>query len=346
MLYIHHTSCISPQKTYGNQGFSFDQKSVDGKLLSIEPDYSGIPPGILRRMGKAVRMGVGAALPLLHQQTVPDGIILGTAIGGMEDCIKFLNQIVQYEEGMLTPGNFVQSTPNAVASQIGLMTKNTGYNITHVHRGLAFEMALLDAIMMSEEHPAAEWLVGGVDEISAYNYNIERLGGWYKNGEASSENLFVSGTPGSIAGEGAAMFRVSGIKENAIAAVKAIETIHTNDPVEILKRWRDFLKTHFSDQLPELIITGDNGDARIDPYYKAVQEASPSTSDILRFKHLSGEFPTASGFALWLALSINSLNTIPASAFVAPRKKAAYHNAVIYNNYKGDQHSFTLIQYP
>lgn len=345
MLYIHHTSCISPQQTFGSGGFSFDRSSADGKLLSIEPDYSGIPPGILRRMGKAVRMGVGAALPLLHQQPVPAGIILGTAIGGMEDCIKFLNQIVQYEEGMLTPGNFVQSTPNAVASQIGLMTKNTGYNITHVHRGLAFEMALLDTIMMSEGNTDAEWLVGGVDEISAYNYNIERLGGWYKTGETTSENLFVSGTPGSIAGEGAAMFRVSGTKEKAIAAVKAVETIHTSDPGELLKRWQEFLGTHFSDQSPELIITGDNGDIRMDPYYNAVQQASPSSSDILRFKHLSGEFPTASGFALWLAVSINSLNTIPASAFITSRKNVTYRNALIYNNYKGAQHSFTSIQY-
>ena len=66
----------------------------------------------------------------------------------MEDCIKFLNQIIDYEEGLLTPGNFVQSTPNAIAAQLGLMTANKGYNITHVHRGLSFENALLDTILM------------------------------------------------------------------------------------------------------------------------------------------------------------------------------------------------------
>ena len=62
----------------------------------------------------------------------------------MEDCIKFLNQIVEYKEGLLTPANFVQSTSNAAAAQIALVTKNHQYNITHVHRGLAFENALMD----------------------------------------------------------------------------------------------------------------------------------------------------------------------------------------------------------
>ena len=68
-----------------------------------------------------------------------------------EDCIRFLNQIVQYDEGTLTPTNFVQSTPNAIASTIGMNLQCHGYNITHVHRGNAFENALLDALMYLDE---------------------------------------------------------------------------------------------------------------------------------------------------------------------------------------------------
>ncbi|RZM12149.1 MAG: hypothetical protein EOO88_45975 [Pedobacter sp.] len=127
-------------------------------------------------MGKAVRMGVGAAMPLLQHQEAVDGIIIGTANGGMEDCIKFLNQVIDYDEGLLTPGNFVQSTPNAVAGQLGLMTKNQCYNITHVHRGLSFEMALIDAMMQVKENPGKQYLLGSVDEISDYNFNIDLTG--------------------------------------------------------------------------------------------------------------------------------------------------------------------------
>jgi len=106
-------------------------------------------------MGKSVRMAVGAALPLLEKYSQPDGMIIATANGGMEDCIKFLNQILEYNEGLLTPASFVQSTSNAAAAQIALVTKNHNYNITHVHRGLAFENALMDVVMSLKEHPGA-----------------------------------------------------------------------------------------------------------------------------------------------------------------------------------------------
>ena len=159
MFYIHQTTCISPQQTFPDAGLDHLNGSVENKLKVVEPSYEGIPPGILRRMGKAVRIGVGAALSIINQK--PDGIIIGTANGGMEDCIKFLNQIIDYDEGMLTPGNFVQSTTNAIAGQLGLMSSNKGYNITHVHRALAFENAIIDADMLLKENPGCSYLLGG-----------------------------------------------------------------------------------------------------------------------------------------------------------------------------------------
>src|ERR1700744_2725255 len=109
MLYIHQSTCISPQQTFVEIDIDTLHEPADNKLKAIEPAYEGIPPGVLRRMAKAVRMGVGASLPILAAFPLVDGFIIGTANAGMEDCIKFLNQIIQYEEGVLTPGNFVQS---------------------------------------------------------------------------------------------------------------------------------------------------------------------------------------------------------------------------------------------
>ena len=119
-MYIHKSTCISPQQTFFDVDLVKLNLSINNILNVVEPKYEDIPLNILRRMGKAVRMGVGAALPLIKDSKNIDGIIIGTANGGMEDCIKFLNQIVQFEEGRLTPTNFVQSTPNAIAAQIGL----------------------------------------------------------------------------------------------------------------------------------------------------------------------------------------------------------------------------------
>ncbi|HKR03926.1 MAG TPA: beta-ketoacyl synthase chain length factor, partial [Bacteroidia bacterium] len=179
-MYIHKSVCISPQHTFPEINLQEVLASADNKLTAIESKYENIPLSTLRRMGKAVRMGVGAGMNLVKDYPHLDGIIIGTANGGMEDCIKFLNQIIDYDEGTLTPKNFVQSTTNAIAAQISLTAQNTGYNITHVHRGLAFENALLDAFMLMKENPESVYLLGGGDEISTYNFNIDNLAGSYK----------------------------------------------------------------------------------------------------------------------------------------------------------------------
>src|ERR1700712_1162184 len=110
MFWIHETFCISPQESLTVNGIAVLKESVENKLYAIEPSYEGVPLNILRRMGKAVRMGVGAAMPLLqHYQGPLSGIIIGTAMGGMDDCMNFLKQIIDYNEGVLSPSNFVQS---------------------------------------------------------------------------------------------------------------------------------------------------------------------------------------------------------------------------------------------
>mgnify|MGYP001570970148 CR=1 FL=1 len=241
-MYIHKSLCISPQHTFDKINLEDVVASVENKMIAIEPKYENIPLNILRRMGKAVRMGVGAAMPLVKYYPELNGIIIGTANGGMEDCIKFLYQVIKYDEGTLTPTNFVQSTNNAIAAQIGLSTHNNSYNITHVHRGLAFENSLLDAMMMLKENPDNTYLLGSVDEISSYNYNLERLGGWYKKEILRNSDLYKSNTPGTMAGEHASMFIVNDKKEGASAKVKALKTMHTDKAEEVKAQLKIFLQ--------------------------------------------------------------------------------------------------------
>jgi hypothetical protein len=292
-------------------------------------------------MGKAVRMGVGAALPIVKKHPDIDGIIIGTANGGMEDCIKFLNQIIDYEEGMLTPGNFVQSTPNAIAAQLGLMTANKGYNITHVHRGLSFENALLDAMMMLDTHSGAGYLVGAVDEISTYNYNIDYLDGWYKSRLQPGISLYDSDTAGSIAGEGAAMFLFSNNSKNAIAQIVDVQTIHTTDGVTLKEKLLQILrKNALGIRDIDLLISGENGDNRLLKYYTEIESIFSDATAVIRYKHLSGEFPTSSAVGAWLACNADNL---PSHMFKSRHTKISTGNILIYNNYKGVQHAFILI---
>lgn len=347
MFYIHQSTCISPQQTFPGTEIDLlhEYESADNKLSVIEPPYIGIPQNILRRMAKAVRIGVGTALPLMEGAgSSPDGIIIGTANGGMEESVKFLKQIIEYKEEMLTPGNFVQSIPNAIASQISLLSQNKGYNITHVHRGLAFENAVIDAAMLLKENPSNNYLLGGVDEIASYHYNLEYLEGSYKKESLSSKRLYEVNSPGSIAGEGAAMFLVNSVKANALAKVRALVTLHSEEEGVVKDQLQNFLNKHAPiGEKTDLFLTGENGDNRALHFFSSCEAILDKDVPVARFKHMCGEYPTSSAFALWLACHLLGSQSVPPHMIKKPAVKTKYKNVLIYNNYKGIQHSFMLI---
>src|SRR5207253_3406481 len=105
-LYIHSAGFIAPEAIPGE---------AVTRLSAREPDYTGlIPPMQLRRMSKAVRMGIGAAKACLDSAGIqrPDAIAVGTTLGCLKDTEVFLNKLVTQEERMLTPTSFIQSTHN------------------------------------------------------------------------------------------------------------------------------------------------------------------------------------------------------------------------------------------
>lgn len=345
-MYIKDLSCISPQPTYdpvfpGNEAVEHHGT----RYLAMEPSYQNlIPAGLLRRMGKAVRMGVGAGLPLLRANADLDGIVLATANGGLEDCLRFLNQIVDYEEGTLTPTNFVQSTPNAVAGNLALLSKNTGYNITHVNKGLAFESALLDALMLLEEGKAQSLLLGSIEEISDYNYNIDHLIGLFKEEEITSDQLLTSTTKGTVCGEGAAMFVVETTKsDDSSIQIQDVGQISYADKQGLLEYLNVFLERNkLSLTEIDAVLLGRNGDIRSDHWYDLLNETLNESTACYTFKNLVGDYPTASSFALWLGARILNGEAIPSEACYKKTEQKV-KNILIYNHHKGVQHGFILL---
>jgi 3-oxoacyl-(acyl-carrier-protein) synthase len=347
-MYITESACISAQKTFDGSFWKGDIVNHKGnKYTAIEPVYGSlIPAGLLRRMGKAVRIGVGAGLPLIQRNPDLGGIILGTANGGMGDCLKFLNQIVDYNEGTLTPTHFVQSTPNAVAGNLALMSKTTGYNTTHIHQGLAFECAMLDAILLLEEGSATSVLLGGVDEISDYNYNIDYLNGYFKKYEASSEMLLQDDTPGSVCGEAAVMFVVErSFSEKALAEIVDLDQFNEPGETELSERISKFLKQNgiAADQI-DVLLAGYSGDNRTDHIYDQVRETFFPNATVYTFKDLCGDYPTATAFATWMGTGLLNGAQVPAPQITADKYKSAAQSVLIFNHYRGKQHSLILLK--
>lgn len=166
------------------------------------------------------------------------------------------------------------------------MSKNTGYNNTHVHKGLAFEAALLDAILLLEDKKATSLLVGSIEEISDYNYNIDMLAGSFKKEETDSNILLHSKTAGTVCGEAAIMFVVESEKsENSLAEIVDVEQISYADEHKLEAKLNYFLKRN--NVLPsgiDTVILGFSGDNRNDYWYKWLNEKFFPKSAVYNFK--------------------------------------------------------------
>ena len=213
--YIRSSACLSAQNTFGSDGFLDDiVEYTDTRLPVIEPDYKQyIDPKLIRRcMSRVIKRGVAAAKQCLDDAKVelPGAIITGTALGCVEDTVTFLTRIIEQDEQLLPPTAFIQSTHNTVAAQIALMLKCHGYNNTFVHKGISFESALFDAIMLLQEGEADNILVGGTEEMVDASFKILTRLGLYRRRPVSNLTLFDSEAKGTIGSEGCAFFLLTG----------------------------------------------------------------------------------------------------------------------------------------
>ncbi|SDC88145.1 beta-ketoacyl synthase N-terminal-like domain-containing protein [Niabella drilacis] len=334
-VYVRAARTVSPQGTF-EELLENPAQYLGDRLACKEPDYSKyIDPKLIRRMSRIIKMGAAAAMECLQDagQPLPDAIITGTAYGCLADTDQFLTRMVEFNEELLSPTAFIQSTHNTVGAQIALMLKCHHYNNTYVHRGSSFEAAMMDAIGLMHEEEAGTVLVGGVDEIIEKSHVILSRFGLYKK-DGNTETLTGSTTNGTMAGEGAAFFLLAKEKgEKCTARLDAMQTWY-KPAVAAEDLVNSFLESNgVSIGSIDLLITGENGDLRHKEHYGELKRSLFTGKPIITYKQFCGEYPTSSAFALWLASMIVNTGKVPGgSDVVAPQR------VLIYNNYK--------LQYP
>jgi len=293
-------------------------------------------------------MGVAAGAACLKEANVeiPDAIVTGTAYGCLEDTGVFIAKMVEQKEELLTPTAFIQSTHNTVGAQIALMLHCHNYNNTFVHRGFSFESAVMDAIMLLKENTVSNILVGGVDEITDVSQKILSRFGLYKREPISNENLLGSYSKGTIAGEGAAFFLLSNHPSaNDYAQLDAIKTIYKPANFQdIENEVYSFLdEQSISIEDIDLVITGRNGDKSDNEVYNYLDGSVLKNKALANYKHLCGEYPTATAFALWLAASIMKAKVVPSYVKQGSIAQRNLKRILIYNHYQNIHHSLLLI---
>ena len=349
-VYINAFANISPQETFNSDSFLEDPVAHTHHYLKcIEPDYKAyIDPKSSRRMGRILKMGVMAANRCLDGSHVsnPDAIITGTGFGCLEDTENFLTRILDNDEQFLTPTSFIQSTHNTISAQIALLLNCHNYNFTYVHRGFSFESCLIDAVMLIREGSSKNVLIGGIDEITPKFFTITNRVGQWKNEPLDNLNLLKNNSPGSIAGEGAAFFLLSTENtEKTFCKISSIVTAYKPDNHQDIEKTLSNALEQASLTLNEidLVMLGYNGDNRTDHIYKELQNNFLKNIDAVYFKHLCGEYQTASGFSLWLSCKIFKEKKIPQTIKLTDFKNKPVKNILIYNHYRTFNHSVMIV---
>lgn len=347
--YINGTGTISAQKTYEADFLNnVDLNEDENVLFAQEPSYKGIiAPGAIRRMSKGVKMGIYSSKQALKDANieVPDAIITGTGMGCVEDSEKFLKAIIDNNEQFLTPTSFIQSTHNTVGAQIALGVECKGYNFTYVNGAISFESALLDARMQIQNEDANSILVGGIDETAVYTLNLYKLIDIIKNEKDKPYKVLNSVSKGVVFGEGANFFVLENHKkENSYATIDRISIFNELNVDEIQSYVQKFLAaSNLTKQDVDVVVLGTNGDVDFDNYYDFAKTIFAQTPQVY-YKHLSAEYNTASSYGFWIAANILKSQRIPKSVQLNEIERDNYTYLLMYNQYRGKDHSLILLK--
>jgi len=348
--YITSMGVVSPQKSSDDKNWLEENVTYDSpKIRCIEPDYKElISPIHLRKMPRILKIGLYASMLCMRNSGIinPDAIIVGTGFGCLEDLEKFISQISSGNEKTLFTTSFIHSTHNLVGSQIAMMTKNQNYNMNYVHRSFSFENALTDAIMLLEENEANNVLTGCIDEITDYHFKLYQYLNFWKINGIADKNFYLLNTPGTIAGEGSAFFNLASVKTIDSPEIKGVYTFYKpENPTEIKNHFYTFLDSiRISVNDIDLVISGNTGDNKFDKVYETFAEDCFSSKKALVFyKHLCGEYHTATGFALSVAVHILKNQKIPSALVLSNISDKDIRHILIYNHYRNIEHAFILL---
>jgi 3-oxoacyl-[acyl-carrier-protein] synthase II len=349
--FLNGIGIISPQKTFERDFFLTEIAEYHKNVLTCIPtDFKAyINPIQMRRLSRMLRIGLSAATICLRDSGVqmPDGIITATGYGFLDETAKFLKEILQQSERQLTPTYFMQSTSNALAGLVALTLKCMGYNNTYVSKGFAFENALADVMMPLNDNTAANFLVGTYDEAAEIQYNASIRATQFKTEYINSLSLFETKTKGSIQGEGSAFFMISGrLTRSSWCTLKDLHIVYKPEQNELKEALATFLDVNNIDAHGiDVLINGVSGDIEHDKMLTSLVNSFFEKTFQVRFKHLCGEYCTATSFALWLAASILKKQEVPEIIKVQKEKQPTQVNTIlILNQYMNTSFSFILLK--
>jgi 3-oxoacyl-(acyl-carrier-protein) synthase len=298
-----------------------------------------LPPARRRRLSRLHEMALTAARDA-GRDAAGRGVatrggdlalLLGTGLGGIQDTVDFLVNRVASDEREPMPARFVHSVHNAPAAQAALDAGARRMNGATVHREIAFETALWQAARLVETGEARGALVGAADELC--DWVIAALANWRRwtrapvapdPAEADSADPL-----GPVPGEGAAVAAVgpggAGDRPRAWVSGIALGRYRRGSLDAAAEcRWIEAALARDGHSLSriDLLLTGATGRVADDVPYAAVAEAFRSRAGrpipVGAYKHLCGDFCSASAFGFAVATGLVGAEIEPGAVRASP----------------------------
>jgi 3-oxoacyl-(acyl-carrier-protein) synthase len=319
------------------------------------------PPERIKRMGRGQGMAIvavqralaacAAGVPAAGDATA---VSVGTAWAEEGDEITFLENLIKMGEKGAKPAFFVNSVKNALASQLALTFGFRGENQTFAHDALSFESALWQGAHLLCAGRAQHAVVCGVEALVEFQEIHGHLLGWYGTDPAPLSPLR---TPrrGTTPGEGAAAF-VLAAPGSTTSPVARLVHVKSRGPLQRTPALAGRGELGFVEQaLREsgtspgelgLVLVGANGDAALDAVYAEVAQglrAGSSSPAIGVYRHLTGDFATASALGLELAVRAVATRTVPAEVRMVLGAPGNVERVLLYHVSSAGYHSAILV---
>jgi len=347
-IYINGAGSISIQEPLSKNGIFHPVVYNQPLVRCIEPNYKDyFEPNVSRRLSKIIKRAIVSAKQAIAESGIesPDAIITGTGLGCIEDTEKFLEAMILNQEKFLQPTFFIQSTHNTISSQIAINIGCKGYNNTFIHRGVSFDNALMDALLLFKKGEIHSALVTGNDEMTPKYFSLlGRIGYWKPEVENTLEILKQNASTGSFAGEGSVSLMFSDTKsESAYAKLQGFDLFY-KPTIPVETKIRDFLsecEIEISDI--DLCMTGMNGDVENDAVYSKALENLFTADSIGYYKQICGEYYTASSFGILATAYCLQQGKVPSHMILSGNSKSNVKHILFYNHFQNKDHSLALL---
>ncbi len=200
-----------------------------------------------RRADRFTRMSVLAASDALQDSGLGSdldrarlGVIVGTAFGPHVTTFSFLDGILDFGDGAVSPTAFSHSVHNAAASYIAMTLDVRGPTLTLTHFHFAFHQAVLLARIWLDQGRCDAVLVGVADELgTVMEYACGRMLTPARDGRINP--FAFSSSPEVVPGEGSVFFlltknaagagygRVAGVVQSPVSGLDPVTLVHVLD---------------------------------------------------------------------------------------------------------------------